>query len=116
MPDGPVFRLEDGLDVKRAVVDAQGCQQLVPDVFRERPAALFLQDPAGQVDAQVGVAVAVADRITEPRVGNAEDVLGEGVRAAVEVAADGRLVGEPRPMGEKMAGERPQKIAGPLTG
>jgi hypothetical protein len=73
-----------------------------PYISRERLAGFLLQDVSGQVYPYIRVAILVANRIAEPGVENAEDVLVEVRGPAVVIAAHRRLVRESGPAGKEM--------------
>ncbi len=77
-------------------------QQLARDPVGEGRAGGVLEDPAGEVDAEVGVLVVVADREAQPGPRDAGAVGVEAAAAEVEVGAVRRLVREPGGVAEQV--------------
>ena len=89
--------------VERAARHAERRQQRVVDVLPERHAGHDLQDVAGEVDAEVGVAVPLPDRVAQPSLADAPGVDVERREARVVVVPHHVLVGESGAVAEQVA-------------
>ena len=100
---GAVVQREDDGRVEGRAWHAQRLEDVVADVRREGLSGDGLEHLAGEVDAEVRVAVALTHREAEPGLLNAGGVIGEGGGLPFVVVAHRRLVGEARVVAEEEA-------------
>jgi hypothetical protein len=93
--------------VEGAVVHAQRCEQRGAHGHREGLVRDLLEDVAGEVDPEIGVGVAGADREPQPGVGDAPSVRIEVAGLRPVVVAQPRFVGEASGVAEQHAQRDP---------
>lgn len=104
MTDRPIDTPWIDVSCNRAVGHSEGIKDVGLQTFGEWLFAHGLQDIAGEVDAEVGIAITLADREAQPGSGEALDMSLEIWKRRIVVVADRCLVGKTGPMTQ----EQPQ--------